>query len=182
MYHLKLELGQMVACIMSSVNKTFFFSKVIDETKFGLNYKISLIENKNKKNKVDHSQVKIILPGFNRQVLPGFYQVLTKLPSNIHINQNINPYQPNTQFCLTLSLQGFKNEHSCRGGVDCTSYQYNSEFYLENRKIFFCINVNKNAKEKLSSGFGVTKIKTDTTRACFPNSWCNQPPPLQRQG
>ena len=55
MYHLKLELGQMVACIMSSVNKTFFFSKVIDETKFGLNYKISLIENKNKKNKVDHS-------------------------------------------------------------------------------------------------------------------------------
>ena len=32
---------------------------------------------------------------------------------------------------------------------------------------FFCINVNKNAKEKLSSGFEVTKIKTDTNRACF---------------
>ena len=61
-----------------------------------------------------------------------------------------------------------------------TSYYYNSEFYLENRKKFFCLNVNKNAKEKLSSGFGVTKIKTDATRACFPNSWCNQPPPLQR--
>ena len=42
MYHLKLEQGQMVACIMSSVNKTFFFSKVLDSTKFGLNYKISL--------------------------------------------------------------------------------------------------------------------------------------------
>ena len=42
MYHLKLELGQMVACIMSSVNKTFFFSNVLDSTKFGLNYKISL--------------------------------------------------------------------------------------------------------------------------------------------
>ena len=27
---------------------------------------------------------------------------------------------------------------------------------------FFCINVKKNAKEKLSSGFGVTKIKADT--------------------
>ena len=65
------------------------------------------------------------------------------------------------------------------GGVDYTSYQYNSEFYLENRKIFFCINVNKNAKEKLSSGFEVTKIKTDTNRACFRNSWCNQPPPTK---
>ena len=39
------------------------------------------------------------------------------------------------------------------------------------KKIFFCINVNKNAKEKLSFGFWVTKIKTDTTRARFPNSW-----------
>ena len=64
---------------------------------------------------------------------------------------------------------------------DCTSYQYNSQFYLENQKNFFCINVNKNAKEKLSSGFGVTKIKTDTTRACFPNSWCNQPPPISNR-
>ena len=37
------------------------------------------------------------------------------------------------------------------------------------------MNVIENAKEKLSSGFGVTKIKTDITRAHFPNSWCNQP-------
>ena len=36
--------------------------------------------------------------------------------------------------------------------------------------------------EKLSSGFEVTKIKTDTTRACFPNSWCNQPPPPTKIG
>ena len=43
MYHSKLELGQMVACIVSSVNKTFFFSNVLDSTKFGLNYKISLL-------------------------------------------------------------------------------------------------------------------------------------------
>ena len=42
MYHLKLEWGQMVACIMSSVNKTFFFSNVLDETKFGSLYKIDL--------------------------------------------------------------------------------------------------------------------------------------------
>ena len=43
--------------------------------------------------------------------------------------------------------------------------------------IFFCINVIKNVKEKFSSGFGVTKIKTDTTRGCFQNSWCNHPCP-----
>ena len=42
---------------------------------------------------------------------------------------------------------------------------------------FFCINVNKNAKEKLSLGFWVSKIETDTAGARFPNSWCNQPPP-----
>ena len=35
----------------------------------------------------------------------------------------------------------------------------------------------KNAEEKLSLGFWVTKMKTDTARACFPNSWCKQPPP-----
>ena len=33
----------MVACIMSSVNKTFFFSNVLDETKFGSLYKIVLL-------------------------------------------------------------------------------------------------------------------------------------------
>ena len=42
---------------------------------------------------------------------------------------------------------------------------------------FFCINVYENAKEKLSLDFLITKIETDTTRACFPNSWCNPPPP-----
>ena len=42
MYHLKLEWGQMVVCIMSSINKTFFFSNVLDETKFGSFYKIGL--------------------------------------------------------------------------------------------------------------------------------------------
>ena len=42
---------------------------------------------------------------------------------------------------------------------------------LRKSKIFFCINVSKNTEEKLSSSFGVTKIKTDTTRACFPNRW-----------
>ena len=44
---------------------------------------------------------------------------------------------------------------------------------------FFCINVYKNGKEKLSLGFWVTKIKTDTAGALFPNSWCNQPAPPQ---
>ena len=39
----------MVACIMSSVNKTFFFSNVLDETKIGSLYKIVLIS-KNAKN------------------------------------------------------------------------------------------------------------------------------------
>ena len=38
----------------------------------------------------------------------------------------------------------------------------------------FGMNVNKNAKEKLSLGFWVTKNKSDTT---FPNSWYNQTPP-----
>ena len=37
--------------------------------------------------------------------------------------------------------------------------------------------LNKNAKEKLSLGFWVSKIKTDTAGALFPNSWCKQPPP-----
>ena len=41
----------------------------------------------------------------------------------------------------------------------------------------FCINVNKNVKEKLSFGFWVSKIKTDTAGACLPNSWCKHPPP-----
>ena len=49
---------------------------------------------------------------------------------------------------------------------------------LRQSKKFFCINVNKNAKEKLSFGFWVSKMKTDTAGACFPNSWCNQPPPI----
>ena len=31
----------------------------------------------------------------------------------------------------------------------------------------------------MSSGFGVTKIKTDTTRPRFQNSWCNHPPPTR---
>ena len=35
----------------------------------------------------------------------------------------------------------------------------------------------KNAKEKLSLCFWVTKTKTDTAGADFPNGWCNQPPP-----
>ena len=33
------------------------------------------------------------------------------------------------------------------------------------RNDFFCINVNKNSKEKLSLGFWVTKIKIDTAGA-----------------
>ena len=33
------------------------------------------------------------------------------------------------------------------GVIDCTSYFYNSEFYYENQKKIFCINVNKNARE-----------------------------------
>ena len=33
------------------------------------------------------------------------------------------------------------------------------------------MNVNKNAKEKLTFGFWVSKIKTDTARACFPKMW-----------
>ena len=32
----------MVVCIMSSIKKTFFFSNVLDETKFGSLYKIVL--------------------------------------------------------------------------------------------------------------------------------------------
>ena len=36
---------------------------------------------------------------------------------------------------------------------------------------------NEYAKEKLSLGFWVTKIKTDTAGAPFPNSWCDQHPP-----
>ena len=62
--------------------------------------------------------------------------------------------------------------------VDCARYFYSSEFYEENQKNFFCINVNKNVKEKLSLGFGVTKIKTDTAGACFQKSGHNQPPPI----
>ena len=42
--------------------------------------------------------------------------------------------------------------------------------YWENKEISFCINMNKNAKEKLSLG---QKIKTDTAGANFPNSRCN---------
>ena len=38
------------------------------------------------------------------------------------------------------------------------------------------MNVNKNVKEKLSLGFGVTKIKTNTAGACFQKSGHNQPP------
>ena len=35
------------------------------------------------------------------------------------------------------------------------------------------------AQEKLSLGFGVIKIKTDTAWACFQKSRHNQPPPIQ---
>ena len=42
-------------------------------------------------------------------------------------------------------------------------------------EIIFCINVYKNAKETLLLGFWVTKLKTDTAKVYFPNSWCNQP-------
>ena len=47
---------------------------------------------------------------------------------------------------------------------------------LRKSKNFFCINVYKNAEEKLSLGFGVTKIKTDTAGACFQKSGDYQPP------
>ena len=41
------------------------------------------------------------------------------------------------------------------------------------------LNVNKNAYEKLSLGFWVTKIKSDTAGACFQKSGHNQPPIIQ---
>ena len=43
---------------------------------------------------------------------------------------------------------------------------------MEEKIEFFCINVNKNAKEKMTLGFWVTKINTDTPGALCPNSWC----------
>ena len=49
-------------------------------------------------------------------------------------------------------------------------------------KKFFCINVSKNTKEKLSSGFGVTKIKTDMTppELVFQTAGAiNTPPPYK---
>ena len=62
------------------------------------------------------------------------------------------------------------------GGLIAPATSTTQNFTKKIEKKFFCINVSKNTKEKLSSGFRVTKIKTDITRACFPNSWCNQPP------
>ena len=41
---------------------------------------------------------------------------------------------------------------------------------MEIKNKIFCRNVYKNAKEKLSLGFWVTIIKTDTAGARFPNS------------
>ena len=57
------------------------------------------------------------------------------------------------------------------------NYALNLSTQNFNKKFFFGINVYTNAKEKLSLGFWVTKIKTDTAGARFPNSWYNQTPP-----
>ena len=59
--------------------------------------------------------------------------------------------------------------------VPATSTTQN--FTKKIKKNLFCINVNKNVKEKLSLGFGVTKIKIDTAGACFQKSGHNQHPP-----
>ena len=48
----------------------------------------------------------------------------------------------------------------------------NTSLTLKKVHLVFC----KNAKEILSLGSWVTKIKTDTAGASFQNSWCNQPP------
>ena len=53
---------------------------------------------------------------------------------------------------------------------------------MEIKNKIFCRNVYKNAKEKLSLGFWVTKIKNDTAGACFPNSWGNQLIGFREQG
>ena len=53
--------------------------------------------------------------------------------------------------------------------------------FTEKINFLFCINVNKNAKEncQVLGGFWVvTKIKTDTSGACFSYSCCNQLPPI----
>ena len=53
--------------------------------------------------------------------------------------------------------------------IACTSSSTTQNFTKKIKNIF-CINVFKNAKEKVSLGFWVTKIKTDTAGARFPNS------------
>ena len=62
-------------------------------------------------------------------------------------------------------------------GVNSTNQNFTKK-----TEFFFCINVYKNDKEKLSIGFWVTKIKTDTAGARFSNSWCNHPPPITHKG
>ena len=49
--------------------------------------------------------------------------------------------------------------------VPATSTTQNFTKKIKKKRL--CIKVNKNAQEKLSLGFGVTKIKTDTAGACF---------------
>ena len=61
------------------------------------------------------------------------------------------------------------------GGLIALATSTTQNFTQKIEKKNFGINVNQNAKEKLPSGFGVTKIQSDTTRASFLNSWSNQP-------
>ena len=61
--------------------------------------------------------------------------------------------------------QGPKNQ-------DISNSYSNTSLTLKKVHLVFC----KNAKEILSLGSWVTKIKTDTAGASFQNSWCNQPP------
>ena len=61
-----------------------------------------------------------------------------------------------------------KIEHYCWGGLIAPATSTTQNFTKKIEKNFFCINDNKNAKEKLSLGFWVTKVKSDIT---FPNSW-----------
>ena len=66
-----------------------------------------------------------------------------------------------------------------RGWLHQLLLQY--RILIRKLKQFFYINIKKNAKEKLSLGFWVTEIKTDTAGAHFSNSLCNKPhhPPPQ---
>ena len=56
------------------------------------------------------------------------------------------------------------------GGAIAPATFTTQNFTEKIKKISFCININKNAKEKLSLG---QKIKTDIAGANFPNSRCN---------